>query len=100
MTRLIALIGGNEFRPDCEPMDRALLAQLAADPNVVILLTAARAREPSPGRRQRRALFPPPWRAGRGGAMAGSSAGAMICGGQMWAPGHGWREGRQCGLRE
>ena len=28
-----------------------------------------------------------------GGAVAGSSAGAMICGGQMWAPGDGWREG-------
>ena len=31
------------------------------------------------------------WEGGR--MLAGSSAGAMICGGQMWAPGVGWREG-------
>jgi cyanophycinase len=29
----------------------------------------------------------------RGGLVAGSSAGAMIMGGQMWAPGEGWRVG-------
>lgn len=29
----------------------------------------------------------------RGGLIAGSSAGAMIFGGQTWAPGEGWREG-------
>ena len=36
MAGLIALIGGNEFRPDCEAMDRALLARLPAEPIVVI----------------------------------------------------------------
>ena len=46
MTGLIALIGGNEFRPDCEPMDRALLARLAAEPIVVILPTAAAHENP------------------------------------------------------
>lgn len=29
---------------------------------------------------------------GRGGVLAGSSAGAMILGGWLWAPGEGWRE--------
>lgn len=29
----------------------------------------------------------------RGGLVAGSSAGAMIFGGQMWVPGEGWRGG-------
>lgn len=29
----------------------------------------------------------------RGGLIAGSSAGAMVLGGQTWAPGEGWREG-------
>ncbi len=28
-----------------------------------------------------------------GGLVAGSSAGAMVLGGQMWAPGEGWRTG-------
>jgi len=147
MTGLIALIGGNEFRPDCEPMDRALLARLDAEPIVVILPTAAAhenprlaadngvryfrrlgaqaeaamivdpetAREPSlvkqigtadlvyftggdPTYLLETMRGSPAWQAvldvlDRGGAMAGSSAGAMICGGQMWAPGHGWREG-------
>ncbi len=31
--------------------------------------------------------------AGRGGLVAGSSAGAMVLGGKMWAPGEGWRDG-------
>ena len=31
------------------------------------------------------------WKSGR--MLAGSSAGAMIFGGQMWAPGKGWDEG-------
>jgi cyanophycinase len=40
----------------------------------------------------------PAWEAARkawekGGILAGSSAGAMIFGGKMWAPGRGWREG-------
>jgi cyanophycinase len=29
----------------------------------------------------------------RGGLIAGSSAGAMVMGGQTWAPGEGWRKG-------
>jgi cyanophycinase len=147
LTALIALIGGNEFRPDCEPMDRALLARLAAKPIVVILPTAAAHENPRlaagngvryfhrlgaqagaamiVGAETARQLSlveqiksagmvyftggdpaylletmrgSPAWQAvldvlDRGGAMAGSSAGAMICGGQMWSPGHGWREG-------
>jgi cyanophycinase len=47
MSGLIALVGGNEFRRNCEPMDRALLARLGNRPKVVIIPTAA-ARE-SPG---------------------------------------------------
>jgi len=40
----------------------------------------------------------PAWKAAqevlqKGRIIAGSSAGAMILGGQMWAPGKGWREG-------
>jgi cyanophycinase len=31
------------------------------------------------------------WKNGR--TLAGSSAGAMVLGGRMWAPGRGWREG-------
>ena len=46
MAGLIALIGGNEFRPDCEPMDRALLARLDAELKVVILPTAAAHENP------------------------------------------------------
>ncbi len=38
----IALVGGNEFRPDCEVMDRALLGRLGEKPKVLILPTAAR----------------------------------------------------------
>ncbi len=43
----IALIGGNEFRSDCEPMDRALLARIGGHPKVVILPTAAARENPS-----------------------------------------------------
>lgn len=38
----IALVGGNEFRPNCEAMDLALLAGIARPPRVCILPTAAR----------------------------------------------------------
>jgi len=44
MAGLIALAGGNEFRRDCEPMDRTLLTRLGNRPKVVIIPTAA-ARE-------------------------------------------------------
>ncbi len=147
MAGLIALVGGNEFRRDCEPMDRALLARLGSTPKVVIVPTAAAHENPrlaadngvryfrrlgaqseaamivdAQGARQTSLVAQinnadlvyftggdpvylletmrdsPTWRAAsdvldRRGAIAGSSAGAMICGGQMWAPGHGWREG-------
>ena len=147
MTGLIALVGGNEFRRDCEPMDRALLARLGSEPSVVIVPTAAAHENPGKaaengvryfrrlGARAEAAMIidantarqasfvaqirnadlvyftggdpvhlletmcdSPAWKAAlevldRGGAIAGSSAGAMICGGQMWAPGDGWREG-------
>jgi cyanophycinase len=43
---LIALVGGNEFRRDCEPMDRALLARLGSNPSVVIAPTAAARENP------------------------------------------------------
>ena len=46
MAGLIALTGGNEFRSDCEPMDRALLARLATEPIVVIVPTAAAHENP------------------------------------------------------
>jgi cyanophycinase len=144
---LIALVGGNEFRRDCEPMDRELLARFGAEPKVVIVPTAAARENPGlaaeNGMRHFRRLgaqaeaamvvdaataqqasftaqirdadlvyftggdpaylletmrSSAAWKAAlemfdRGGLIAGSSAGAMICGGQMWAPGHGWRDG-------
>ncbi len=46
MAGLIALVGGNEFRSDCEPMDRELLARLPAEPKVVLLPTAAAHENP------------------------------------------------------
>ena len=46
MPSLIALVGGNEFRPDCEPMDRTLLARAGRGPRVVILPTAAARENP------------------------------------------------------
>src|SRR4030065_49074 len=46
MSGLIALIGGNEFRPDCEPMDRQLLTKVGGKPKVVILPTAAARENP------------------------------------------------------
>jgi cyanophycinase len=144
---LIVLAGGNEFRPDCERMDRSILARLGPQPKVVILPTAAARENPNlaaeNGVRHFRRLgavaeaamvvnpatageekwasmihkadlvylaggdpvylletlsHSPAWEAARkawksGGILAGSSAGAMIFGGQMWAPGRGWREG-------
>ena len=47
MPGLIALVGGNEFRPDCEPMDRSILARLGPQPRVVILPTAAAREDPA-----------------------------------------------------
>lgn len=47
MAGLIALVGGNEFRRNCEPMDRALLARLGKRPKVVIIPTAAAQENPS-----------------------------------------------------
>lgn len=147
MSGLIALVGGNEFRSDCEPMDRALLARLGSKPIVVIMPTAAArenprlaaengiryfrrlgaqaeasmivdtnsARDPAHVEALRKAdlvyftggdpthllesmQYTVAWQAlqemlGEGRAIAGSSAGAMICGGQMWSPGEGWRAG-------
>jgi cyanophycinase-like exopeptidase len=144
---LIALVGGNEFRRSCEPMDRALLLRLGGKPRVVIVPTAAAregpdvaarngvnyfnelgahseaamildketAQEPSLIAKIRKADLiyftggdpshlletmrnSLAWKAAletreRGRMLAGSSAGAMICGGQMWAPGIGWQEG-------
>ena len=46
MAGLIALVGGNEFRQDCEPMDRGLLARLGSRPKVVIIPTAAARENP------------------------------------------------------
>lgn len=46
MTGIIALIGGNEFLPNCEPMDRALFHALAESPRIAILPTAAANENP------------------------------------------------------
>jgi len=147
MPGLIALVGGNEFRPECEAMDRSLLARIATDPRVIILPTAAARENPGLaaengvhhfkrlGARAEAAMVLDPatarggkwlgmiqnadlvyltggdplhlletlrnsaaweavrevWESGR--SLAGSSAGAMVLGGRMWAPGEGWREG-------
>jgi cyanophycinase len=47
MSGLIALVGGNEFRTNCEPMDRALLARLVSKPKVVIIPAAAARENPA-----------------------------------------------------
>jgi len=146
MTGKIVLAGGNEFRPNCEPMDRALLSFFGKQPQVRILPTAARenpllaaqngvryftklgaaaeavnilnrldAHNPAlvsllgeadlfyfaggnPAFLLEAFQDSPAWneitRLWRGGRMlAGSSAGAMILGEKMWAPGEGWRKG-------
>ena len=44
----IALVGGDEFRPGCEPMDREILAAAGATrPRVLIVPTAAARQNPS-----------------------------------------------------
>jgi cyanophycinase len=147
MSGLIALVGGNEFRPDCEALDRSILARLGLQPGVVILPTAAAHENPGLaaengirhfsrlGARAQAAMVvdsataregkwlgliqkadliylaggdpvhlletlrsSPAWEAvlgvwGSGKTLAGSSAGAMVLCGRMWAPGQGWREG-------
>jgi cyanophycinase len=147
MAGRIALIGGNEFRENCVPMDQALLAWLGGKPRVVIIPTAAAQENPvlagengvryftslgaraeaamvidvetarEPGRVARiqkadlvyftggnpsflletirgSAAWEAAWEVYQNGRMlAGSSAGAMILGGMMWAPGEGWQEG-------
>ena len=47
MSGAIVLMGGNEFRPDCEPMDRWILAGIGPKPRVVILPTAAARENPA-----------------------------------------------------
>lgn len=42
---MIALVGGDEFRPACEPMDRALLAGVARQPPRVVIIPTAAARQ-------------------------------------------------------
>jgi cyanophycinase len=147
MPGLIALVGGNEFRPECEAMDRSLLARIGTNPRVIILPTAAARENPGLaaengirhfqrlGARAEAAMVVDPatardgkllgmiqnadlvyltggdpvylletlgnsaaweaalevWKSGR--CLAGSSAGAMVLGGRMWAPGQGWRKG-------
>ena len=46
MSGLILLVGGNEFRPECEAMDRSVLARIGTNPRVVILPTAAAHENP------------------------------------------------------
>jgi cyanophycinase len=46
MSGFIVLMGGNEFRPDCQPMDRRILAGLGSKPRVVVLPTAAARENP------------------------------------------------------
>lgn len=47
MPGLLALMGGDEFRPDCVPMDRALLERAGKSPaRLVIVPTAAAQQNP------------------------------------------------------
>lgn len=41
----VALVGGDEFRPACEPMDRALLALAPRQPARVVIVPTAAARQ-------------------------------------------------------
>jgi len=147
MSGLILLMGGNEFRPECEAMDRSVLARIGTNPRVVILPTAAAYENPGLaaenglrhfirlGARAEAAMVvnsatardekwlalirnadiiylaggdpvylletlrnSAAWEAvlevrKTGRTLAGSSAGAMVLGGQMWAPGKGWHKG-------
>jgi cyanophycinase len=147
MSGLIVLMGGNEFRPECEAMDRSILARIGITPRVVILPTAAARENPGLAAQNGVRYFKhlganaeaamivdsatardekwlgliqnadliylaggdpaylletlrhsAAWEAAqegwnRGWTLAGSSAGAMVLGGQMWAPGKGWQEG-------
>ncbi|MCX5916139.1 MAG: Type 1 glutamine amidotransferase-like domain-containing protein, partial [Deltaproteobacteria bacterium] len=147
MSGLVVLVGGNEFRPECEPMDRGIMARLGPKPRVVILPTAAARENPALAAEKGVGYFQrlgavaeatmvvdpataqdgkwlaliqnadlvylaggdpvhlletlgnsPAWEAAlgvwkSGRALAGSSAGAMVLGGRMWAPGQGWRQG-------
>ena len=147
MSGLIALVGGNEFRPECEAMDLSLLARIGTNPRVIILPTAAARENPALAAENGVGYFQrlgavaeaamvvdsattrdakwlgliqkadlvylaggdpvhlletlrnsPAWEAAlgiwkSGRVLAGSSAGAMVLGGRMWAPGRGWREG-------
>lgn len=144
---LIALVGGDEFRPGCEAMDRALLDRLGERRHAAILPTAAAHENPrlagQNGARYFRRLGAQAeaflaidrrwandpalvgaldnfnliyftggdpvhlletlrdsllWHAARSvldrdGLLAGSSAGAMVMGGQVWVPGEGWVPG-------
>ena len=48
MNGKVALVGGNEFRPPCEPMDTALLKATGRDrPSVLVVPTAAADQGPS-----------------------------------------------------
>lgn len=46
MAGILALVGGDEFRPDCVPVDRALLEPLGQAARVAILPTAAAGENP------------------------------------------------------
>ena len=45
LTGRIALVGGDEFRPGCEPMDRELLGATGVDRSRVVILPTAAAHE-------------------------------------------------------
>ena len=48
MLRKIALLGGDEFRPECEPIDRAVLKSTGkSSPKILIVPTAAALENPT-----------------------------------------------------